>query len=58
MKKFIIKITRNQDSCTELFQIKVDMPDILYIDEEAKYVRVEPMVSIGQLNDFLIKRGW
>ena len=40
------------------FQIKIDMPDILSIDEEQKFVRVEPMVSIGQLNDFLVKRGW
>ena len=40
------------------FQIKIDMPDILSIDEEQKFVRVEPMVSIGHLNDFLVKRGW
>ena len=25
------------------------MPDILYIDEEKKYVRVEPMVTIGEV---------
>ncbi len=39
-------------------QIRIDMPDILFMDEENKFVRVEPMVTIGQLNDFLIKRGW
>ena len=25
------------------------MPDILFIDEEKKYVRVEPMVTIGEV---------
>ena len=40
------------------FQVAIDMPDILSIDEEKRIVRVEPMVSIGQLNDFLIQRGW
>ncbi len=37
---------------------RIDMPDILHVDESARLVRVEPMVTIGQLNDFLIERGW
>ena len=40
-----------------LHQIKVDLADIVYIDEENQVVRVEPMVTIGQLNDFLIDKG-
>ena len=38
--------------------MKIDLPDILKIDEENKLVRVEPMVTIGKLNDFLIGYGW
>ena len=41
-----------------MFKVAIDMPDIISIDEEKRLVRVEPMVSIGQLNDFLIQRGW
>lgn len=38
--------------------IRIDMPDILHLDEQKRIVTVEPMVTIGQLNDFLISRGW
>ena len=41
-----------------MYNIKIDMPDILDIDTEKKIVTVEPMVTIGVLNDFLIARGW
>lgn len=41
-----------------MYNIHIDMPDILEIDEENKFVRVEPMVTIGTLNDFLINYGW
>ena len=34
------------------------MPDILSVDETRQTVTVEPMVTIGQLNDFLVGRGW
>lgn len=34
------------------------MSDILSVDEKKRIVRVEPMVSIGVLNDYLIKKGW
>ena len=34
------------------------MPDILSVDESRRTVTVEPMVTIGQLNDFLVSRGW
>ena len=30
-----------------MYNIHIDMPDILEIDEENKFVRVEPMVTIG-----------
>ncbi|TRY78727.1 hypothetical protein TCAL_09304 [Tigriopus californicus] len=39
-------------------KIEINMPDIISIDTEKKTVRVEPMVTIGQLNDYLIGRGW
>ncbi len=39
-------------------QIRLDMPDVIAIDESARTVRAEPMVTIGQLNDFLVERGW
>ena len=41
-----------------MVNIKIDLPDIIKIDEENKLVRVEPMVTIGKLNDFLIGYGW
>ena len=41
-----------------MYNIKIDLPDIIKIDEENKFVRVEPMVTIGKLNDFLITYGW
>ena len=44
-----------KDRC---FRVSVDMPDILFIDEEKKMVRCEPNVSVGQLNNFLVARGW
>ena len=39
-------------------QIEINLPNIISIDEAKRCVRVEPMVSIGELNDYLIKRGW
>ena len=33
-----------------MYNIHIDMPDILEIDEENKFVRVEPMVNIGMYN--------
>ena len=41
-----------------MYNIKIDMPDILKIDKENKFVTVEPMVTIGTLNGFLISYGW
>jgi len=41
-----------------MFNVNIDMKDIIKIDPENKFVRVEPMVTIGNLNDFLIGQGW
>lgn len=41
-----------------LYKIAIDLPDILHVDEENRTVTVEPMVTIGQLNDYLVERGW
>ena len=40
------------------FPCRIDMADIIKIDEQSQTVTVEPMVTIGQLNDFLIEKGW
>ena len=34
------------------------MNNIISLDTEKRTVRVEPMVTIGILNDYLIKLGW
>ena len=47
-----------QNYKNHMFRVHLDFPNILSIDEKNRLVRVEPNVSIGQLNDFLIKRGW
>ena len=41
-----------------LHRIAVDLPDILHVDEKARTVRVEPCCTIGQLNDYLVEKGW
>ena len=41
-----------------MWQINVDMEDILLIDTENMFVRVEPSCTIGKLNDELMKQGW
>jgi delta24-sterol reductase len=41
-----------------LHRVELDLPDILSLDPEKKLVTVEPEVTIGQLNDYLIERGW
>jgi len=38
-------------------QIAVNLYDILELDAQAKTVRVEPMVNMGQLSHFLIPKG-
>ena len=34
------------------------MNDIISVDEKNRIVRVEPMVTISQLNNYLIRLGW
>lgn len=36
----------------------MDLPDVVFVDESARFVRVEPSVTIGELNDFLVSIGW
>ncbi|GIV34828.1 MAG: hypothetical protein KatS3mg031_2363 [Chitinophagales bacterium] len=38
--------------------IPVNLRDVLEIDEQRRVVRVEPMVTMGQLTATLIPRGW
>jgi FAD/FMN-containing dehydrogenase len=37
-------------------KIEVNLPHVLDLDAVARLVRVEPMVTIGKLNDYLISR--
>ena len=39
-------------------QIHINLSNIISLDTTRKIVRVEPSVSIGILNDYLIKLGW
>ncbi|XP_046455631.1 delta(24)-sterol reductase-like [Daphnia pulex] len=41
-----------------LFNVKVNLMDVLEIDTERKTVRVEPLVSMGQLSATLNPLGW
>ena len=41
-----------------IFQIRINLKNIISLDVEKRSVRVEPMVTIGILNDYLIKLGW
>ena len=40
------------------FQIHINLSNIISLDTTRQIVRVEPSVSIGILNDYLIKLGW
>jgi len=39
-------------------QIEIDLFDILQLDEQNMTVRVEPMVTVGEITKFLIPRGY
>ncbi len=40
------------------YRVKIRLPDILEIDEQKRTVRVEPMVTMGQITAALNPRGW
>lgn len=42
----------------QLRNIEVNMIDILEIDEKKRTVRVEPLVTMGQITAFLNPLGW
>jgi len=62
LKTILIKPTRAFLFCPKSgnvdFQVKVDLGNIISLDAEKRIVRVEPMVSIGQLNDYLVSSTW
>lgn len=41
-----------------MFPVNVDMVDILEVNTKKKYVRVEPLVTMGQITATLIPLGW
>ena len=48
----------NFEKISNIFQIQINLSNIISLDTANQIVRVEPMVSIGILNDYLIKLGW
>jgi len=40
------------------FNITIDLKNILEVDTRNRYVRLEPMVTFGQLTDSLLRMGW
>jgi hypothetical protein len=50
---------KNSTYKKDCFQLRVDrLGDILKIDTDERYVRVEPMVTMGQLVPVLMQMGW
>jgi Delta24-sterol reductase len=47
----------NRDYKSKAKQIAINMYDILELNETEKWVRVEPLVNMGQLSHFLIPKG-
>ena len=47
-----------QEYKDRLHKINVNLPHILEINTKERYVRVEPTVTVGQLNSYLWDRGW
>ncbi|XP_043467652.1 delta(24)-sterol reductase-like [Leptopilina heterotoma] len=43
---------------SSMFQVKVNLIDVLEVNVEKKFVRVEPLVSMGQLSATLDPLGW
>lgn len=43
--------------CVE-FQVPIPLYEILELNEKAMTVRVEPMVTIGDITEYLIPRGY
>ena len=41
-----------------MYQIQLDLEDILEVDMEKSVVKVEPMVTIGMLNRALVSKGF
>ena len=58
MHKLIAFITAPYDHFEFMIQVEINLSNIISLDTERRIVRVEPMVSIGILNDYLIKLGW
>ena len=42
----------------QIVQIHINLSNIISLDTTKQMVKVEPMVSIGILNDYLIRLGW
>ncbi len=42
----------------DMHQVPIDLCDILELDEKRQIVRVEPMVSIGDITAYLVPRGY
>ena len=49
---------QNMNYKAKMFPIEVNLVDILEIDSQARTVRCEPLVSMGQLTATLDSLGW
>jgi delta24-sterol reductase len=47
----------NRDYKKKAQQIEINLYDILEINEKERWVRVEPLVNMGQLSHYLIPKG-
>ena len=41
-----------------LYQVPIDLCDVLLVDEKRRIVRAEPMVTMGEITSFLVPRGF
>jgi delta24-sterol reductase len=48
----------NREYKSKSHQIRVNLFDILELNEKERWVSVEPLVNMGQLSHYLIPKGW
>lgn len=54
-KTMSLRVATYKESCAK---IPIDLKNILHLDKEKQIVRVEPMVTMGDITHFLVPRGF